>query len=231
MATITAAATMTISDAALLKLTAWLSPGFPVGAYAYSHGLEWTVRAGDVCDAGGLADWVGAVIGHGSGRSDAILLAHAHRAVAADDMPMLAEVAELAAALVPSAERRLETLAQGAAFRRTAEAAWPAGLDLPEELAYPVAVGAFAAAHGCPLEATALLYLHAFAANLVSAGVRLIPLGQTEGQRIMADLAPCLTKAATEATAAPLDDLGGCTFRIDLASMHHETQYTRLFRS
>ena len=217
-----------MSSRPLLTLAQWLSPGYPVGAYSYSHGLEWAVTVENVTDAPSLRAWVGCCLAGGAGRSDAILLAHAHRA--GTGAPAR-EVAELAAALQPSAERRLETLAQGAAFARTTSSVWPDAAPPPDQIAYPVAVGRAARALGCPLDTTLLLYLQAFAANLVSAGVRLIPLGQTAGQRIVAGLAPAVEAVAAEAATAPLADLGGAVIRADIASMRHETQATRLFRS
>jgi urease accessory protein len=232
-------------DAALSTLTRlmiWLSPAYPVGGFSYSHGLEWTVEAGKVRDAVTLGGWIEDLLHHGAGRSDAILLAETWRAVAAGDERALAEIAELAAALAPSAERRLETLAQGAAFLEATRAVWPspalerlAGAQTrdagPPEIAYPVAVGACAAAHGLPLAHTAHAFLQAFVANLVSAGVRLIPLGQTDGLRVLARLEPLIPPLVARALGSSLDDVGGAAVMADIASMRHETQYTRLFRS
>jgi len=220
----------------LARLMTWLSPAYPVGGFSYSHGLEWTVEAGKVRDAATLRDWIGDILTHGAGRSDAIFLAEAWRAVARGDQRLLAGTVELAAAFTASAERRLETLAQGAAFLEATRAVWPA----PEldslagdgvEVAYPVAVGACAAAHGLPLAPTAQAFVQAFAASLVSAGVRLIPLGQTDGLRVLARLEPLIPHIVAEALAASLDDIGGAAVAADIASMRHETQYTRLFRS
>ena len=217
----------------LYRLLAWLSPSYPVGAFSYSHGLEWAVETGDVRTAEDLRTWVGDILAHGGGRQDAILLAAAWRARRGGDGTGLAEVSELAGALSPTRERRLETLAQGTAFRLATQAAWPAGApdEAAGQVAYPVAVGVAAADHQVPLDAALVAYLHAFAANIVSAGVRLVPLGQTDGQRIVAALEPAVRAAAEEARAATLDDLGGCALLADIASMRHETQYTRLFRT
>lgn len=222
---------------ALYRLLAWMSPAYPVGAFSYSHGLEWAVEAGDVSSLASLVDWLTVVLRHGSGIADAAFLAHAHRAVLAEDRGALAAVAELALAFQPSKERRLETAAQGNAFMAATEAAWPAErLTLvrdawPDAVAYPVAVGAATAAHGIG-EATALhAFLHAVTANLVSAAVRLVPLGQTDGQRALAALEPVVTETATAAHGLALDAIGGHALRSDIASMRHETQYTRLFRS
>ncbi len=224
------------SSLTLALLMIWLSPAFPVGAYCYSHGLEWAVACGEVTDASSLREWIAGVLAHGAGRSDVILLAETWRAVAADDAAALARTAELAAALAPSAERHLETLAQGAAFLKAVAAAWPRPLltqlsASEADIAYPVAVGAAAADHRLPLPATAQAFCQAFAANLVSAGVRLIPLGQTDGVRVLAQLARLIPPLVAEALAMGLDDVGGAAIAADIASMRHETQYTRLFRS
>ncbi len=220
----------------LARLMIWLSPAYPVGGYSYSHGLEWAVEAGKVRNAATLGDWIEDILRHGAGRSDAILLAETWRAIGSGDDRRLAETVELAAALAPSAERRLETLAQGAAFLTATQAVWPSPalekLAAPvTEVAYPVAVGACAAAHGLPLAPTAQAFLQACAANMISAGVRLIPLGQTDGLRVLARLEPLIPPLAAGAFDAGLDDIGGAAAMADIASMRHETQYTRLFRS
>jgi len=206
----------------LLTLTQWLSPAYPVGPFAWSHGLERAVGRGDVSNAAELADWLGAVIEYGAGRSDAILLCAAH---GADDVTA---IAELAAALAPSRERRMETLQQGAAFAATTRAVW--GLDLPD-MAYPVAVGRAAGLIGLSAVPTAQVWLQAFASNLVQAAQRLMPLGQTEAQRVLAGLSPLCGRIGEMAADASLDDIGSATFAVDIASMQHETQYSRIFRS
>jgi urease accessory protein len=216
---------------------AWLSPSYPVGAFSYSSGLEWAVEAGDVCDARSLRRWLTVVIADGGGLCDAVLVVHSHAAAQAHDDAALRAVAELAAALTPSKERHLETTAQGRAFVDATRAAWPctaldrllATWDGP--VAYPVGVGVAAAGHGIARAPAVHAYLQAVAANLVSAGIRLIPLGQTDGQRVLAALEPAIAATAERALATPLDRIGSAAFRADLASMRHETQYTRLFRS
>jgi urease accessory protein len=214
----------------------WLSPAYPVGGFSYSHGLEWAVEAGKVRDAATLGGWIEDILRHGAGRSDAILLAETWRAVTRGDDRLLAQTMELAAAFAPSAERRLETLAQGAAFLAATRAAWPspkleALAAQAVEVAYPVAVGACAAAHDLPPGPTAQVFVQAFAASLVSAGVRLVPLGQTDGLRVLARLEPLIPPLLAGALRASLEDVGGAAVMADIASMRHETQYTRLFRS
>jgi urease accessory protein len=223
--------------AALYRLMTWLSPAFPVGGFAYSSGIEWAVEAGDITDAASLKDWLAAVLTDGSGFCDGVFLAQAHRAVAADDDRALREVAELAAAFVPSRERQLETTTQGRAFIEIARAAWDCdGLahaiaQCEGAIVYPIAVGIVSAAHAIPLEPALHAFLHALLSNWISAGSRLIPLGQTDSQRILAALEQTVAETAKRAIAANRDDLGSSTFRADLASLRHETQYTRLFRS
>jgi urease accessory protein len=221
---------------ALYRLMAWLSPAYPVGAFSYSSGIEWAVESGDIKDAATLKRWLEVVMTEGSGLCDAVFFIHAHRAISNDDKA-LRDVAELAAAFTPSKERHLETTAQGRAFIEATRAAWPCvALDKLAQVwdgpvAYPVAVGVSAAGHGVALEAALSAYLHAVTANLISAGVRLIPLGQTDGQRLLAAFEPIVAATATRALATPLDQIGGAAFRADIAGMRHETQYTRLFRS
>ena len=216
---------------ALIRLLAWLSPSFPTGAFAYSHGLEWAVEAGDVHDEPSVLGWLSDVLAYGSGRTDAVLLRLAWRGSDA----ALAEVVELASAACPCRERRAETLGQGEAFTRAA-AVWGsprlAGIiEAGRPMAYPVAVGILAADHGIPEEAALAAYLHALVTNLTSAAVRLIPLGQTSGLRVLAGLEPVLLRVVAETRAANPDHIGGACFRSDIAAMRHETQSTRLFRT
>jgi urease accessory protein len=221
------------NPAALLRLLAWLSPAFPTGGYAWSHGIEWAVETGDIRDGASLRVWVADILRHGAGRNDAILLRHAHRA--AVDLDALAGIVELALAAQPSRERRAETVGQGNAFLAAA-AAWQP--EVPRRLAarvgdlpYAVAVGALAGSQGIAEDDAALALLQAFAANLISAAVRLVPLGQSAGLAVLAGLEASIITIAAETRAATLDHLGGAAFRSDIASMRHETQYTRLFRS
>ncbi|WP_185804721.1 urease accessory protein UreF [Pontivivens nitratireducens] len=201
----------------------WLSPGYPSGAFAWSHGLDRLIDDGEILDAAGLEAWLSGVLRNGSGWSDAVLLANAYNHPERAD-----EVAELAAALAPSRERYAETMDQGKAFARV-NAAVLGGGDVP--YAYPVALGLAAAREGVALDLTLTLYLQAFIANLVSAAVRAVPLGQTDGQRVISSFAGLCREIAEAACTADLDDIGGAMIRADMASIHHETQYSRMFRS
>ena len=232
-------ATITTTDepAALYRLLAWLSPAYPVGAYTYSHGLETAVEEGRVRDRAGLVDYVATVLHAGAGRVDGALVAAAWRAADGGDDAALDQVAVLAAAWRGTAETALETMQQGTAFLAVTLAAWPEpclaafAARHPRRLAHPVAFGAAAGFHGIPLRPALSGWLAAFAANLVSAGVRLVPLGQTDGQVATAALQPVVEPAADAATGADLDAIGTAAPMLDLLSMRHETQYTRLFRS
>lgn len=223
-----AAATGTDMDEAFYKLFLWLAPSYPIGAYTFSHGLEWSVAAGEVGDAVALRLWLEDVLEHGAGRSDAMLLAAAWRAETAGDARALEEVATLALALAPTAERLIETTATGRAFAEMTSSAWG---DACAVAPLPVAVGQAAARHKVPINVTAFLYLQSFANNLVSAAIRLVPLGQTDGQRVMAALMPQCRHVASDAVAVPMDAIGGFAIRAEIASMRHETQDVRLFRS
>ncbi|MCJ8143211.1 urease accessory protein UreF [Ancylobacter sp. A5.8] len=221
----------------LVPLLVWLSPAYPVGSFAYSHGLEWAVETGDIKDAASLRGWIEDLLRHGGPFADAVLLAHAWRAVESGRDADFIEVAELGAAFAPSRERQMETLNQGDAFLAATRAAWPApALERAcaawgGRYAYPVAVGAAAAAHGLPLGSTLTGFLTAVCANLVSAAVRLVPLGQADGNHVLASAARSLSDVALAAMDVPLARLGGAALRSDIASMRHETQYTRLFLS
>jgi urease accessory protein len=226
----------------LLELLAWFSPAMPTGAFSYSHGLEWAVEAALVHDVPSLQGYVEAVLRQGSGRVDAILLGAAYGASIAAKFEgrSLEEVIAYAAAMRGTHELALESAAQGRALLTTLQQAWPAPelhqLDalcrrLEVEPRHACVAGVAAAAHGVPLRAARLAFLHAFAANLISAGIRLIPLGQTDGQRLTAAIAPTIYEVADQALSGSLDDLGTATPLVDWCSMRHETQYTRLFRS
>lgn len=221
----------------LLQLMTILSPSFPVGGFSYSHGIEWAVETGDVSSQATLVGWITDILQAGAGWSDAVLLAHAYRAVQTSDENALGELVDLGLALQPSAERYLEASMQGRAFTQALTAGWPfAEPDrwmepLALRAPYAVAIGIGGARLKIALPQLLAAALHAIAANLVSAGVRLVPLGQSDGVRAMRALEPIIADLAVRAKSADMEALGGFAPRIDIASLKHETQYTRLFRS
>lgn len=237
-----------VSSAALYRLLAFLSPAFPIGAYTYSHGLEQVIEEEEVTDARSLKIWLEDVLRFGAGRSDIILAKETMLAAARGDEAAVRDLIDLGLALQPSRERHLETSAQGTAFIDAVVKAWsPEGdssaarvfanltdissQNAPKSWPYPVAVGLTAAAWNLPTDATATGLLHAFSANIISAAVRAVPLGQSDGQRVLAALEETIAEVTREALDAGLDELGTCSFLADIASMAHETKYSRLFRS
>ncbi len=205
----------------LLTLAQWFGANFPTGAFAYSHGLEAMVEAGEVTDAASFAEWLGDVLERGAGRQDAILLSLAYRGDAA-------EVAELASALSATAERHLETIAQGRAFGTVVAEVWGG-----EKAAWPLPVMAGAAANraGLPLPETLTFYLQSFAGNLCTIAARCVPIGQTVAQRVLRDMAPVIERLVNQAVTASEVDIGSATMAADLAAIRHETQTTRIYRT
>lgn len=218
------------AQADLQKLLTWLSPAFPVGAFAWSNGLESAIVSGAVHDRATTLDWVSGVLAHGSLRTDAILLAHAYRS--ATDAHDMQDLADLCLALTPARERHEETTITGASFA-TATKAWPTAplAPLPHPCPYPIAVGAIAASHAIALEATLLGYLTATVHSQVSVAVRLVPIGQSDGLAIMAQLEPDIASMAALCQHAARDDIGAVAYAADIAQMSHETLTTRIFRS
>ena len=231
-----------VKTADLLRLQAWLSPTFPIGGFSYSHGVEEAVALGDVDDPDSLFVWIEAAVSQGAGRVDGMLLVAAWRAADAGDEKRLKQVVEIGAAMRGTAELALESKAQGEAFLDTIQAAWTnTALEfataaikqtkINSAVSVPVAVGMVTACHGVPIEYVLPMYLQSFAAGIVSAGVRLIPLGQTDGQRVVARMQSVVERAGEATLAANFEDIGGATPVIDLASMAHEMRDGRLFRS
>ena len=230
-----------MNQTSLYFLLSWMSPSWPVGAFAHSSGLEWAVEDGLATNRVSTEAWIADWIEHGGGWTDAVLFVFTHRAAARGDKAAVLKLAELALALQITKERRLEAVAQGGAFRRIGRSTAPVAAlamldDIPdEELAYPIAVACLTAGHGAPLEWALTAYLHGTVANLSSAAQRLIPLGQTDGQLIIAALrqrvAAVVERAASLEEGDPFEALGAAAFVADIASMAHETQYTRLFRT
>ena len=229
-----------LAPLALLRLQSWLSPSFPIGSYSYSHGLEWAVGEGQVHDRESLVAWLDADLCHGSGRNEAILFAEAWRCTAARDYTRLVEIAELAGSLRATSELALESSQPAAACLTTLCRVWPDQVleslaqTLHERLISPalaVVLAIRAARSGIPIPLALPAFLQSYVANWVTAGVRLIPLGQTDGQLAIAELEKSVLATSVQAQDANTQDLGSAALMIDLASMAHETQYTRLFRS
>jgi len=213
------------TDAAILTLAQWFSPAYPIGSFSYSHGLEWAVETQQVRCSRSLRDWLEDVLQFGAGQSDALFLAAAFKA---SDRAEIAWIDATCCAYAASKERLSETRQQGAAFGEITASIRGVNLDA---LAYPVAVGQAARLCALPIALTASMYLHAFCANLISAAMRLIPLGQTEGNRLIHQLAPMCQDIAGDSRDGDLSRLSSTGFLADIAAMKHETQYSRIFRT
>ena len=230
---------MTMADwqAALYTLQTWFSPSFPIGAYTYSHGLENVVEQGKITNVEEAMDWLRDMVAHGNGYADAVFLCAAYDAVLAKDGDALAQVSEYAAAFCGTAELRLESQSQGAACLEAIQKITPnGGIDHLVQCwsgpyPYVLVIGVSAAALDLDREAVTTAFLHGFVSNLSSALVRLVPLGQSDGQRLIAELAPLVLQTTKRALTTPWQEVSTATLMVDIASMAHETQYTRLFRS
>ena len=211
---------MTVKATKTQLLSSLFSPAFPIGAFAFSQGIETAINKGFVDSPESLKGWIKTCVCYGSGWNDAILLARAWRG---DD------VNALALALAAGRERWQETTELGDAFTRMVTALHP--VQLEQGLAYPVAAGLALKQLECGLELSLEFYLQAFVANLISVGVRCVPIGQTDGQAILVTLMPSIVDVAQRASAADLAAIGGCSFMADLCSLAHESQETRIYRT
>jgi urease accessory protein len=214
---------MGIEASQLLLLLNWMSPAFPIGAFAYSHGLEWAIEDGQVTSAQDVEDWIRDVITHGSGWNDAVLFANVWNHDAS-------ELNELALALCSSQERYLETTQLGAAFRIAADVFAPQKYT-DGDVAYPIAAALACRGMGVDPHHALLAFLQGFSNALISVAVRLVPIGQTAGLHVMRNLMSVISKTAQRASIATLDDFGSNTLLSDIASMKHETQTSRIFRT
>lgn len=219
-----------ISGPSLNLLMIWLSPAFPIGAFSYSHGLEWAVEKMSVSNREAVEAWILDLIELGSIRLDTKLMIESYL-----NTERTREWGGLASALSGGKERHLETSAQGQAFLKAIKQNWPKPeLDsTPDDLAIalPVAVGLAGAVHQLPLASLAQAYLLSQVQNLVSAAVRLIPLGQTDGLKLLCELEPVINRVSADLLAHDFDETGSASLRSEIAALSHETQYTRLFRT
>ena len=206
----------------LLTLAQWLSPAFPIGAFAHSQGLEAAIAAGRVSDAATLRDWIEGVLLFGAGRNDAIFI------TAARNGGDPAELSDLAGAYMPSSGRALEAAELGRAFAAQVSAITGQGMAV---LPYPVAVGVAVRGLAVTDAQVLALWMQGLAGQLVSVAVRFMPLGQSEGQRVIHSLAPLISELSQEFSKLGLDDLGSCAWGADLAGMEQETMDIRIFRS
>jgi urease accessory protein len=214
---------MAIDATQLLILLSWMSPAFPIGTYAYSHGLEWAIENDQVQTPQDVENWISDVITCGSGWNDAVFFANVWKQDAD-------ELNELALALCSSQERYLESTQLGAAFQ-TAARVFVALEKRDGEIAYPISAALACCALKINCDQALLAFLQGFSNALISVAVRLVPIGQTAGLEIMRNLLSVISETATRASLATLDDLGSSALLSDIAAMNHETQHSRIFRT
>lgn len=204
----------------LLILQNWFSPAFPVGAFSYSGGLETAIARGAVHDRDSLADWLTVSLLNGTAFTDAVCL----RAALAGG-----EVNDLCLALCAGAERYRETTELGVAFANVMRETQD--VDLPEGLAYPVAVGLAARAFGLAPQATLAAFLQGFCMNQISVAVRAVPIGQMEGQSCLRSLMPVIERALETVMVTSPDEMGSFALAGDLCALEHETAEQRIYRT
>lgn len=219
---------------ALLKLLQIASPAFPIGAYAYSQGLEWAVESGAVSNDAQAQAWILGLARHTMQCVDVPVLARIYRARSACESNAVHDWAQWFYASRESAEFRLETLQMGRACAQAMSALGVADVDEWRTAPYAstVTLYALAAVHWqIALADIAYAYVWAWAENQTACAIKLVPLGQTAGQRMLAHIADAIPAIVSAGLALPDEDIGYFAPALAVGSALHETQYTRLFRS
>ena len=222
------------SNYALLKLLQLASPAMPVGAYSYSEGIETLVDTGAIASSQSLKHWLLQELKYGAIRIEAAVMVRAYKA-AMGDVAALVYWNHWLSAIRETEELRQQSWQTGRSLMRLLLELQPQLADVIDDVGNPcnfaIAFGIAAAHWNINISAAILGYLHSWATNLITAGIKLIPLGQTAGQQLLLELHTNIINATEEILALEDDDLSTCGWGLSLASMAHETQYTRLFRS
>jgi urease accessory protein len=212
----------TPTDSKLITVMQWLSPAFPIGGFAYSHGLEWAINKGYVSNREELQKWVSDLLEYGSLKNDAILI----KLVLKGSDPK--EINEIAMALCPANERLSETQLQGSAFCKIMREVWSLEID---DLTLPIALALAAKNENIDQNLVVPAYLHSFCSNLISVAMRLIPIGQTDGQKTLRELSPLISDSVRAVAKSDKDDLGSACFLSDVSAMQHEYLQPRVFKT
>lgn len=226
---------MMLTDMQLLSLLQLTSSALPVGAYSYSEGLEILVENGMITSPESLQKWLESELKYGAIRMEAAVMIRAYEAVKALDLQLLSYWNQWLSAARETEELRSASWQMGRSLIQLLEKLHPQIKSITSTVGnpcnYAIAFGIALAYHQINIQAGLLGYLYSWVSNLITAGVKLIPLGQTAGQQLIRFLQPLLTNNAAQITAMVDDELSCCSWGLSLASMQHETQYTRLFRS
>lgn len=216
----------------LLRLLQLSSPTLPIGAYAYSQGVEPAVHAGIIHDEESAFNWSRDVLVNGLVYSDLALLNHFYHAWAERDQEKLAVLSQLSVAIRETAELRQEDLHVATALLRLAE---PLGVDVFKnslsEKTYPMVFAGFAHHWGIAVEEALQAFAWSWTENQVAAMIKLAPLGQTQGQKIILKMDVEIQQAVLMAIQVPLESIGNSLPYLAILSSRHEVQYSRLFRS
>lgn len=218
----------------LLRILHLASPALPIGAFHFSQGLEYAVEAGWVTDEPSALEWISSVARHAIGTLDLPVLLRLHRACSAGDSDAMQRWGRFLLAARETEELRAEDRHMGSALARIlrelgAEASTP---NVPRTQRGYAEMFAVACVHwNIPENEVLQAYAWTWTENQVLAAVKLVPLGQTAGQRILHSLVPLLEEIATQALGVEDEDIGACALMQGLASARHESQYTRLFKS
>lgn len=227
--------TITLTDSHLLSILQLASPALPVGAYSYSEGLEMLIENGTITNSQNLKQWLEAELRYGAMRLDAAVMVRVWQAAKVGDVETLRRWNLWLSAARETEELRASAWQMGRSLMQLLGKLQPEILPLADAVGIPcnyaIAFGIASAHWNINIQAALLAYLHSWATNLITAGIKLIPLGQTAGQELLLELQGLFSAATVEILALADDDLGCCSWGLSLASMQHETQYTRLFRS
>lgn len=222
------------SSASLLSFLQLVSPALPVGAYTYSEGLETLVQAEQIGDAQTLQTWLEQELRYGAIRLEAAVLVRVYQAATEQNLDQIYSWNQWLSALRDSRELREQSWQMGQSLRRLLQTLQPHQPWLNDSEApvnFAVVFGLAALGWQIELPTAVLGYLQSWTTNLVTAGVRLIPLGQTQGQQILQGLQPQLIQTSAQVLELTDRDLTCCSWGVSMASMQHETLYSRLFRS
>ena len=201
-------------------LFSWFSPNFPIGSFNFSHGLEAAVEMKFIHDSFTLENWISNLITDGSGKTDVILLSNAYRGK---------NINELALALCPSKERWIESIKLGKSFSKNIRDNW--SYNIEDDLAFPVALGKAGSFFSIPLDQLLMIFLQSFVSNLITFGIKHIPLGQSAGQKILINLIPVIQAQSMKYKNYDIKDIGSSAFISDLASMYHENLKNRIYQT